>query len=121
MKFNLGTVLTVTTGRLFCPIGDLYEILNHMTGDNLFTHQLPRASEAAKPVLLAAYPRLASIDVPEDFGGSEDAVKAWLNEQQEIHGDSFYVPTMTEWESRNPLTELIEMREGKPVIAVVVD
>ena len=46
--FDLGTVLTVTTGRLLTDIGNLYEILNFMTGDDLMTHQLPRATEACK-------------------------------------------------------------------------
>ena len=42
-EFPLGVVLSITTGKLLCPIGDVYDILNFLTGDNLFTHQLPRA------------------------------------------------------------------------------
>ena len=46
-SFPLRVVLTVTTGRLLTElkdnqnngIGDLYDILNHMTGDTLFLHQ----------------------------------------------------------------------------------
>ena len=49
-QFPLRTILTVTTGRLLTKakgprdngIGDLYEILGYMTGDNgVMTHQLP--------------------------------------------------------------------------------
>src|SRR4051812_25242756 len=63
--FDLGTVLSVTTGRLVAPNGmdDLYDILNFLTGDNLFTHVLPRANRWAAPLLLAQFPRLANVDV----------------------------------------------------------
>lgn len=42
----LGDVLSVTQDALVSRshIGGVYEILNFMTGDNLFTHQLPRAA-----------------------------------------------------------------------------
>jgi len=40
----------------------VYDILNYMTGDSLFTHQLPRASDECKPFLLEQFPQL---DTPE--------------------------------------------------------
>lgn len=60
--FPLGTVLTVTTGLLLSPdgIGGVYQILNHMTRDNLYTHQLPRVSRECEPHLLKQFPVLAS-------------------------------------------------------------
>ena len=66
--FSLRVVLSVVTGRLLTEpkgprdngIGDLYEILNHMTEDNLFTHQLPRANKECKPWLLRWFPELAN-------------------------------------------------------------
>ena len=30
MTFTLGEVLSITTGKLLCPVGRLYAILNHM-------------------------------------------------------------------------------------------
>lgn len=63
-QFNLGTILSVTTGFLLTQpgvkskngISDLYEILNHVHGlpewDSFFTHELPDASEQAAPHLL---------------------------------------------------------------------
>jgi len=59
-SFPLGTVLSVTTGRLCCNIGEVYEILNHLTGDNLFTHVLPRAGRFAGPLILEQYPELCA-------------------------------------------------------------
>ena len=70
-KFHLGDVLSTTTERLVSPrhISGVYDILNFMTGDDLFTHQLPRASEECKPYLLEQFPQL---DTPEmDFAVAE--------------------------------------------------
>jgi hypothetical protein len=59
--FPLGDVLSVTTGRFLSSrgMGGIYEILNYMTGDNLFTHQLPRAMDECAPWLLRRYPHLS--------------------------------------------------------------
>lgn len=55
-RFHLGDVLSITTGHLLSPrhMEGVYEILNHMTGDQLFTHQLPRASRGMRTVSKAA-------------------------------------------------------------------
>lgn len=64
-EFSLGTVLSVTHGVLLCDIGDCYKILNFMTGDKLFTHQLPRAAKECAPALLRQHPFLSDIDVSD--------------------------------------------------------
>lgn len=63
-QFHISDVLSITTGRLVSTrhMDGVYDILNFMTGDNLFTHQLPRASDECKPYLLAQFPQL---DTPE--------------------------------------------------------
>lgn len=75
--FPLGTVLSVTTGLLLSPdgIGGVYEILNHMTGDNLYTHQLPRVSRECEPHLLRQFPVLSSPEM--QFAAAE--LKEMLN------------------------------------------
>src|SRR6266498_4712205 len=77
--FHLGDILTITTGRLVSPrhVAGIYDILDFMTGDNLFTHQLPRAMDECQPALLRQHPQLATIDVPEEFDGKEH-VSQWL-------------------------------------------
>ncbi len=50
--FPLAQVLSITTGRLFCDMDGIYEILNFLTNDNLFTHQLPGAANEVKPPYL---------------------------------------------------------------------
>jgi hypothetical protein len=58
--YHISDVLTVTTGRLVSNrhIDSVYDILNFLTGDELFTHQLPRASRECEPWLKAQYPQL---------------------------------------------------------------
>lgn len=43
--FTLKQLFTMADGRLTTDIGDVYEILNHVTDDNLMTHHLPVALE----------------------------------------------------------------------------
>jgi hypothetical protein len=112
--FHLGDILTVTSGgRLVSPRGmdGVYDILNWMTGDNLFTHQLPRALRECEGALLAQHPDLAAVTVPDEFTGgnsAEEAVARWLAEQITVYGETREVePLAAEEHTRiNPLTEL---------------
>lgn len=58
--FHISDVLSVTTGRLVPSrhMDGIYEILNFLTGDNLFTHQLPRAMRECEPWLKTQFPQL---------------------------------------------------------------
>jgi hypothetical protein len=87
MQFDLGDVLTITTGRLVSRdhIDGVYRILNHMTGDNLFTHQLPRAMDECRPDLLRQHPDLAAITVPDGIDSAETCA-AWLDSLEPVYG-----------------------------------
>ena len=78
-EFHLGDILSITTGRLVSPrhIDGVYDILNWMTGDNLMTHQLPRACGECEGPLRAQHPDLAEITVPDELD-SEAKVLEWL-------------------------------------------
>ena len=122
-KFHLGDVLSITTGRLVSPRGidGVYDILNHMTGDNLFTHQLPRASDECKPFLAKQFPQLAEINAS---GVNPQNHKTWLAEQVAKYGEEFEVEPIPAdaHEVKNPMVEAAEMMGGpEKVIAVVVD
>lgn len=43
MKVSLKKAFSILDGRLSTDIGDVYEMLNYIFDDNLFTHQLPTA------------------------------------------------------------------------------
>src|SRR5690348_6456278 len=50
-EFPSSVVVTAATGYLVCDMGQVYEVLNFLTNDDLFTHQLPRAFRECKPWL----------------------------------------------------------------------
>jgi hypothetical protein len=121
--FHLGDILSVTTERLVSPrrVEGVYDILGWMTGESLFTHQLPRACDECKGPLLAQHPDLAAIEVPEDFGGKE-GVDRWLAEQVAVYGEYREVaPLAAEDHTRiDPLDELRMIRPDAEIITVVL-
>jgi hypothetical protein len=137
--FPLRVVLTVTTGRLLTEprgpqdngISDLYAILNWITGDNLYTHQLPRASETAKPYLLKCFPQLwpvcaglNSLDqwIAKDRTGGHEGIKMWLTEIRMMFPalkDSYDVAPMPDgWTHLDPLIELETMMSDRSKVIV---
>lgn len=58
--FHISDVLTVTTGRLVSArhMDGVYDILNFLTGDELYTHQLPRAMRECEAFLRIQFPDL---------------------------------------------------------------
>ncbi len=85
-EFDLGDVLSVTTGKLVSPrhIGGVYDVLGFMTGETLMTHQLPRACDQAKPEVLRQHPDL-DIEVPSGLN-SEEEVLGWLATAKAVYG-----------------------------------
>jgi hypothetical protein len=122
-RFHLGDILSVTTGYLVSPrhMDGIYDVLNWMTGDNLFTHQLPRASDECQPHLLAQHPDLASVDVPDFDGVSRDDVKAavevWLSEQVALFGEYRDVAPLAD-EDHTTINPLVELAMNHPHLEV---
>lgn len=116
MKFPLNQVLTITTGRLLCDIGDVYGILNFLTGDNLFTHQLPRGVEFCQPKILEQYPELAEVD---DSGVTSENWREWLDKMKSKLPAEYELSPLENWKSRNPIEEAEEMIGKEKVITVV--
>lgn len=119
MKFHIGDILSVTTGSLVSldHIGGVYNLLNHMTGDNLFTHQLPRACDECRPALVAQHPDL-DIKAP-DFT-DEAHVWRWLAEQVERFGPEREVAALASGDHTviDPLAEIRMIRPDMPAIAI---
>ncbi len=121
-RFHIGTVLTITHGALMGdpaaghPIDGVYKILNFMTGDNLYTHQLPRVSRECGPRLLEQHPQLAEWvnDVnPENYRARlADAVKQF--------GEFLDVEPMPKdaHEFIDPMSELAEKIHPDRIITV---
>ncbi len=117
--FHLGDILTVTTGKLVSTrhMDGVYDILNFMTRDNLFTHQLGRANNECKPALLEQHPQLATVtgdDVtPENF-------KAWIEAQCAEFGEQLMVQQLAEHahEVIDPFSELAEKVHPDKIVTV---
>lgn len=119
--FHLGDILSITTGALVSKrhMEGVYDILNFMTRDNLFTHQLGRAANECKPALLAQHPQLAAITgdgiTPENF-------KEWIEAQCSEFGEELMVQQLPEHahEVIDPMSELAEKVHPDKIVTVRV-
>lgn len=102
-------VLSTVTGSLVGKIGGVYEVLNWMTGESVFTHQLPRICREAQPVLVARHPLLQlAIDEAEQV--NPENWQQWLRTWEDRYGATIAVPkfTIDTHERIDPLSELAE-------------
>ena len=111
-KYHLSDILSVTTGKLLSSrhVSGIYDILNYMTGENLFTHQLPRALKSCTPHILKQYPQLAKIEFDIELQ-NENTILIWLQKQIKKYGDYLEITPLTagEYEAQDPIYELVGM------------
>lgn len=138
-SFSLGDLLTITTGKLVATDGvdAIYRILNYMTRDNLFTHQLGRAMGECKPWLLRWFPELAMANASASLASlakwiasaptrPEEGAKMWLAELRMMNPSilkSYDVPQIPQddHERKDPYDELVVMRgTDEGIIPVLV-
>lgn len=125
-SFHVGDILSIITGVMVCPEGmdGVYKILNWMTSDELFTHQLLRASQVCEPILKDLYPGIAALEVPNASNvaksDQESFWKAWLDVQVETFGEMLPVPKIDTYAHIDPIQEFFD-RTGKNPIVVVAD
>ncbi|MGA5372315.1 hypothetical protein ACPCSD_14705 [Streptomyces griseoincarnatus] len=116
--YPLADILTMTTGRLLSPrhMDAVYDLANWMTGDNLMTHQLPRAADACGPALLAQHPQLQGVEPPADIDVPD--LMAWLANAEREHGEHLPVAPLAagQWDRQDPLEELCDMVGPEKVI-----
>lgn len=117
VTFDLGAVLSVTTDKLLCPLGDLYGILNYLTGDSLYTHQLRRAADACRPHVLQQYPELDDVDTS---GVTPENWQEFLDGQKQRFGDAVPLAPLPEWEHKDPVDEAVELA-GEDKVMVMTD
>ena len=113
--FRLETLLTITTGTMLGKIDDVYDILNYMTGDNLFTHQLPLAAGICKHALWAQYPLLKYART-ESVDGTN-----WLwhiHDKRQKFGNYFRVIPLEHWVQRDPIADMERMVDPEKIIVV---
>ena len=105
----------------------VYDILNHLTGDSLFTHQLPRAAGECRPWLVRWFPELGSDAVTDAVAETDAACKATDDPEQKRHLCASLVRNLIEGGAvkaeyeldqipaddhirKDPYDELVEMR-----------
>lgn len=118
-EFPTADVLSTITGRLMGDIGGVYEVLNWMTGESVFTHQLPRIGREATPVLVAAHPQLAqAVDEAEQV--TPQNYREWRQTWEDRYGPMIAVPKFTAdtHERIDPMSELAEKVSPERIIAV---
>jgi len=108
--FPLDEVLTISTGRLVARrhMDAVYDVLNFLTGDNLFTHQLPRALDSCLPAVLAQHPDLAAIE-PVTVPADAEHIWPWLEAMEAKYGKTRALVPLAEWERRDPVEQACDM------------
>jgi hypothetical protein len=131
-QFHIGDLISVTTGQLVSPnhIDGVYDVCDHVTGEQHMIHQLPRARETVTPWLFHQHPWLKDIDVPEfdipSEGSSEDAMRivlTWVDQVAARYGEFHDVAPMPfgMYVGREPITELQEMAPQAQIITIEID
>lgn len=128
--FGIGAILSVTGESMVCDIGDIYEILGWLTGEDLMTHQLPRAARESEDFLREQFPDLATVDTPDwsqvpgwatMTGDDKEAhITVWLDGLAAKVGATRDVPRLQveDHTQIDALAELRMMRPDAPIIAV---
>lgn len=92
--FTMGQILSVASG-IFCTenFGDVYEILNYMSGEDLYTTQLPRVANEATPYLLDRFEWLEdACELMRTTEGDGAAALAMAKTLANRYGNNFSVP-----------------------------
>lgn len=119
--FPIDAVMSTLTGVLVSEngIGGVYEVLNWMTGESVYTHQIPRISHEARPVMIALYPDMqAAIEEAAHVNGQN--WRQWLATWTDRYGAEIAVPVMNiaEHERIDPMSELAEKVSPDRIITI---
>lgn len=81
-RASLGAILSIITGKLVCPLDELYALQDFLVRRPLMTHERAEGWESQTEALLRQFPRLAEVEAP-DFSivprsDVEVACRAWV-------------------------------------------
>jgi hypothetical protein len=114
MTINCADAITLITENLMVPVERLYTLYNAMTGDSLFTHQLPRAFRACEPAARAAFPRLTEFTDANPI--TTENYRDVLRKAIMVCGDAFEIEPLADWVVRDPIEEAQAMAPGRVVV-----
>ena len=101
--FPIEVVLTLVTGKLLCSMSQVYEALDWLLDENLFTHQLPRAKRFVEPVILNAHPYLRFIKTSHI---NPDNAQEEIEIIKRMYPDNIHLNKIPGYQSMNPVQEL---------------
>jgi hypothetical protein len=89
--------------------------LSYMAGEDVYTRQVSRVIGEARPVILAKYPLVAKVIVPDEI--DESTVEEWLKEQAKPYGEFLALPRLTiDQQGRvDPVSEAVENKHPNKV------
>lgn len=119
-KFHIGIILSITNDSLMSPtqppIKGVYEILNYMTGDSVYTHQIPRVVMECRPALLAQHPELATW---VDDVTCENVLARMADAEKQFGTELVVEPLgVHDHERIDPLSEMVEKIHPDKIIVV---
>ena len=122
--FHLGDVISAAFGVLVSPrlMDGVYDTLNYLTGDSLYTHQLPRAVRTVQPFVLEQHPQLAPlVDAVKDV--TPENWRAWLAAQVRLYGESLPLEPIPReaWTHVDALDELATMMPRERIVVINAD
>lgn len=97
-NFSLKQLYSIVDGRLSTNMGDVYDMLNHITNSNLFTHQLPTALNFLKEVNPIWYQ-----DVKADIENVRQKVGDEFTNQMDYideNNRNYIIPQLSDYELR---------------------
>ena len=88
----------------------IYKIINYMLDDNLYTHQLPRASRFSQKFILAQHPQLDGWGLFDDQITTENW-KEYLEKAKAMFGEKLEIEKIPSgvWTIKSPTEEAEEM------------
>lgn len=89
--FKLSTILSMTTGRLYCDMDDLYELTSHMVGEDVDTIQLSDLKDVVTQSVLEQLPWVKDIQplaLKREMSKEEkvSAIREWLKGLENQYG-----------------------------------
>jgi hypothetical protein len=116
-RHSLGAVLTLTTDRVLAPWSDVHALVEHLAGEPVWTHQIPRVATEAVPHILAQYPKLAEVQVPDGIDSWAGCV-TFLATLTPTFGETLDIAPMPTVDHTS-IDPLAEMAMNHPHIEVV--
>jgi hypothetical protein len=115
--FPVNVVLTIAHEKLLCDIGEVYRVCNFLTGDNLYTHQLPRAHDILQPWVLEQLPQLREWDESDI---TSENYRTYIEQAKLKFGESLPLTPLPpeRWTYIDPIEEAKAMVGDDKVIAV---